>query len=147
MQSQTFAYGILSLCKRQLLPFIKYLFCLQPELCAVNRHDILFLPSVPSQMRLYSGPKFLNSEGLRNIVVPAQAKSQYYILFCSLRRQKENRAVHPFTNFLTEGKSIHSRHHNIQKNQVISDQIHLRRLHRVRLRTNQITILFQRMSD
>ena len=70
-----------------------------------------------SQNSLNARHKYLGAEGLADVLVNPQFKSQQFVAFGALCRQHDNGYLGISADFLADLPSVHFRHHYIQYNQ------------------------------
>ena len=73
---------------------------------------------VTCQMSLHSGNKLTRTKRLRHVIISSHTQSADLVNVLLLRRNHNNRNVLLFTNLLTYFKSVQSRKHEIQHNQI-----------------------------
>ncbi len=72
----------------------------------------------PTQHRLDAGEQLLRGEGLRDVVVGAQAQASHLVLLGALRCQHDDRAARPLANEPADLEAVEAREHHVEHDQI-----------------------------
>ena len=121
----------------------KHFLCPKFKLKYPDRHPVLFLPRLSPQMCRHTGTQLSNAKRFRDIIIAAVPKSLHQIALLGLRREKQDRAVHPLPDISAKSKTVLAGHHHIQKDQIKQIQRHGLRLYGIRLTRHLMPLFFQ----